>query len=53
MLNENLVLPGPEVGLMIIAVIIALSLIPVAVEILRSQRSTSQRGGGGGPSTGP
>ena len=39
--------------LLVIAVIIALSLIPVAVEILRSRRSTSQRGGGGGPSTGP
>ena len=42
-----------EYLLLVIAVIIALSLIPVAVEILRSRRSTSQRGGGGGPSTGP
>jgi membrane-associated protein len=42
-----------EYLLLVIAVIIALSLIPVAVELLRSRRSTSQRGGGGGPSTGP
>jgi membrane-associated protein len=37
----------------VIAVIIALSLIPVAVEILRSRRTTSQRGGRGGPPAGP
>ncbi len=39
--------------LLVIAVIVLLSVLPVAVEILRSRRSTSQRGGGGGPSTGP
>lgn len=39
--------------LLVIAVIVGLSLLPVAIEILRSRRSTSQRGGGGGPSTGP
>jgi membrane-associated protein len=39
--------------LLVIAVIILLSLLPVAIEILRSRRSTSPRGGGGGPSTGP
>lgn len=39
--------------LLVIAVIVLLSVLPVAVEVLRSRRSTSQRGGGGGPSTGP
>ena len=39
--------------LLVIAVIVLLSLLPVAIEILRSRRSTSQRGGGGGPSAGP
>ena len=39
--------------LLVIAVIILLSLLPVAIEVLRSRRSTSPRGGGGGPSTGP
>lgn len=39
--------------LLVIAVIVLLSLVPVAIEVLRSRRSTSQRGGGGGPSTGP
>ena len=39
--------------LLVIAVIVLLSVLPVAIEILRSRRSTSQRGGGGGPSTGP
>ena len=38
--------------LLVIAVIVLLSVLPVAIEILRSRRSTSQRGGGGGPSTG-
>jgi membrane-associated protein len=37
--------------LLVIAVIILLSLLPVAIEVLRSRRSTSQRGGGG-PSAG-
>ena len=37
----------------VIAVIIALSLIPVAVELLRNRRATSPRGGRGGPPTGP
>ena len=39
--------------LLVIAVIVLLSVLPVAIEILRSRRSTSQRGGGPGPSTGP
>jgi len=39
--------------LVVIAVIIALSLLPVAIELLRSRRSTSPRGGSGGPTTGP
>jgi membrane-associated protein len=37
--------------LLVIAVIILLSLLPVAIEVLRSRRATSQRGGGG-PSAG-
>ena len=37
--------------LLVIAVIILLSVLPVALEVLRSRRSTSQRGGGG-PSAG-
>lgn len=37
----------------VIAVIVGLSVLPVAVELLRNRRSTSQRGGGGDPSTGP
>lgn len=37
----------------VIAVIVGLSVLPVAIELLRNRRSTSQRGGGGGPSTGP
>jgi membrane-associated protein len=37
----------------IIAVIVLLSVLPVAIEILRNRRATSQRGGGGGPSAAP
>jgi membrane-associated protein len=37
----------------VIALIILLSVLPVAIEILRNRRSTSQRGGGGGPSDAP
>jgi membrane-associated protein len=37
----------------VIALIVLLSVLPVAIEILRSRRATSRRGGGGGPSDGP
>jgi membrane-associated protein len=38
--------------LLVIAVIVLLSVLPVVIEVMRSRRSTSQRGGGG-PSAGP
>lgn len=39
--------------LVVIAFIVLLSVLPVAIEILRSRRATSRPGGGGGPSAAP
>ncbi|MGH9009258.1 MAG: VTT domain-containing protein, partial [Acidimicrobiia bacterium] len=46
----------PEIDkylLPVIALIVFLSLLPVLLEVRKNRRATSQRGGGGGPSTGP